>query len=314
MTPQTLDWDPRGPHSADIYLGQRVVGRYVWSPDFRQPFFHPLFTAKSPSPVSLYAPADHPWHRGLWWAWKYVNGVNFWDDTEQDASQSGFGTSQVVGHEVFKLATGGFTVSQRLELRQIQTNALIATERRKLTLHPVVPGTSPGFSGWAIDWDATWTSDQELTFSTTPREEKPWGGYGGLNFRPARSFCWREEISNSQGGRGAQEVHGIPTRWACIRGGCDGDPNVLPREAPLAGLAFLIHPGNPEAAQSVFVHAATDPKRGFGILKTAPLMRGPLTIATGEKLRLRYRVVLFDSLADLPVEALDAAWEKYAKG
>lgn len=312
MTPQTLDWDPRGSHSADIYLGQRPVGRYTWSPDFRQPFFHPLFTPNSPSAISLYAPVDHPWHRGLWWAWKYVNGVNFWDDTEQDVSRAGFGTSQVAGHEVFKLATGGFSVSQRLELRQMESNELIATERRKLTLHPTVPGAPSGFSGWAIDWEATWSGDRDLTFSTTPREEKAWGGYGGLNFRPARALSWREQIANSEGARGDHEVHGAPARWACLRGGSDGDPNAHPRESPLVGLAFLIHPENPEAAKCVFTHAAADPKRGFGILKTAPLMQGPLTVAAGEKLRLRYRVVLFDGPEELPVEALDATWDKYA--
>lgn len=309
MLRHPLEWEPHDPHSADITLAHRPLARYTWSPDYRQPFFHPVFTPRAPSPVTVFAPNDHPWHRGLWWAWKYANDVNFWD--EQDDHGRGFGTSRVVSHEVFKLADGSFTVSQRLELRHMVTDELVAEEKRRLTIRPQVPGTNPEFSGWTLDWDSTWTAPHELTFSTTLVSYRPWGGYGGLNYRPSRGMALGEEIGNSEGLRGKPDVHGKPTRWGYFVGGLDGDPRLKPTEPLLAGAAFLLHPGNPEGLNSLYFHSF---KEGgiFGVMKTGPLIPGPLTIPASESLRLRTRIIWFDFYGPTPVEELEAAYGRYA--
>lgn len=307
----TLDWNPRDSYSADITSGSRPLARYTWSPDYRQPYFHPVLTPRSPSPITLFAPNDHPWHRGLWWAWKYVNDVNLWDEKHDHGR--GFGTSRVVSHEVIKLADGSFAVRQRLELRHMVTEELVAEEKRRLTIHPLVSGTGAEFSGWALDWDSTWTAPHDLTFSTTLVSDLPWGGYGGLNYRPARGMALGEEIGNSEGLRGKPEAHGKLTRWGYFVGGLDGNPNLKPGEPLLAGAAFLLHPDNPEGLNSLYFHSFKEEGGIFGVLKTAPLYPGPLTIPAQESLRLRTRIVLFDFYGPTPVEQLESAYAAYAK-
>jgi type 1 glutamine amidotransferase len=44
---------------------------------FRKPYFHPL-TVNS-TILSCVSPPDHTWHLGLWFSWKFINGVNYWE-------------------------------------------------------------------------------------------------------------------------------------------------------------------------------------------------------------------------------------------
>jgi len=53
---------------------------YAWD-HRRKPHVHPLAT---PAGVVLtrVEPPDHPWQRGLWFAVKYVDGDNFWEELD----------------------------------------------------------------------------------------------------------------------------------------------------------------------------------------------------------------------------------------
>ena len=42
------------------------------------PYCHPVSLPNGKS-LTLTAPADHPWHHGVAFAWKYLNGYNVWD-------------------------------------------------------------------------------------------------------------------------------------------------------------------------------------------------------------------------------------------
>ena len=49
----------------------------VW--DAPRPFLHPVRTPAG-ALLTVEAPADHPWHHALWFAIKFVNGENFWEE------------------------------------------------------------------------------------------------------------------------------------------------------------------------------------------------------------------------------------------
>ena len=51
---------------------------YHWGAS-RRPFVHPLRTPAG-HVLTRDAPDDHPWHHGLWFAIKYVDGDNFWEE------------------------------------------------------------------------------------------------------------------------------------------------------------------------------------------------------------------------------------------
>ena len=55
-----------------------------WQPhwDAPRPFVHPLRTPAG-AVLSAEAPADHPWHHGLWSTVKFVNGENFWEEYDE---------------------------------------------------------------------------------------------------------------------------------------------------------------------------------------------------------------------------------------
>src|SRR2546430_969735 len=54
--------------------------RYVYSGK-PKPFFHPLHTPAGHC-LTLFEPHDHVWHRGLWFTIKFINGENFWEESE----------------------------------------------------------------------------------------------------------------------------------------------------------------------------------------------------------------------------------------
>ena len=68
------------------------AGKLLWQLNHPKtgvhPWFHPLAT---PSGVEITRnrPWDHPWHRGLWFSWKYVNGVNFWNEDPRTGEPAG---------------------------------------------------------------------------------------------------------------------------------------------------------------------------------------------------------------------------------
>ncbi len=57
-------------------------GKTVWKLNLanreNKPFVHPLCLPDGRC-VTDARPADHPWHLGLWFCWKYINGLNYWE-------------------------------------------------------------------------------------------------------------------------------------------------------------------------------------------------------------------------------------------
>ena len=57
-------------------------GKTVWKLNLAnresKPFVHPLCLPDGRC-VTDARPKDHPWHLGLWFCWKYINGVNYWE-------------------------------------------------------------------------------------------------------------------------------------------------------------------------------------------------------------------------------------------
>ncbi|MBO7683104.1 MAG: ThuA domain-containing protein [Kiritimatiellae bacterium] len=57
-------------------------GKTVWKLNLAnresKPFVHPLCLPDGRC-VTDARPKDHPWHLGLWFCWKFINGVNYWE-------------------------------------------------------------------------------------------------------------------------------------------------------------------------------------------------------------------------------------------
>ena len=67
-------------------------GKIVWQHHFDKaegkPYFHPLSTMDG-SVLTGLRPEDHPWHRAVWLSWKYINGLNYWEEDPKTGKSEG---------------------------------------------------------------------------------------------------------------------------------------------------------------------------------------------------------------------------------
>ena len=117
-------------------------GRTLWNleldtPEGR-PFFHPLALPGGRTLTDL-RPADHVWHLGAWFSWKFINGVNYWEPA--DAARTGAepaGETRVVKKSV---RTEGLdcVVDLKLAYGPRGADAPVLLEDRTVTIDPPDP-------------------------------------------------------------------------------------------------------------------------------------------------------------------------------
>lgn len=301
----SLVWEQETPHTGRISApGGRTVAKYSYSPEKNNPYFWDLRPLNHDGVLSNHAPWDHRWHHGLWWSWKFINDVLYWEDHEAyGGPRKGLGRAHVTEHDV-EQGVEGPVIRERVEWRENASGAAALRESRSMAL-----ATEPEIAGgWRIDWDHEWTAPREARLSATPYPEHSWGGYGGLNFRPARSLSFGEEILGSGGRNGRSELHGRPAEWAAYAGVPDGAYGHTRDEPAHGGLAILVHPENWRAPMPVYAYSAEE---NFGFLAVAPLMLRDDVLETGATLRLRFRTVVFGTKPD--ATQLQALHDRYAR-
>ncbi len=106
--PHRLSWQNAAGRLALLNFS-RVVWALHYGPEVAKPYFDPLGLLDGVSLV-WNSPPDHPWHHGLWFAWKGINGVNYWE--EDGTTHRSEGLTEVVSSKV----TAGEDFSARVEL------------------------------------------------------------------------------------------------------------------------------------------------------------------------------------------------------
>ena len=257
-------------HTLALLNGSTVVWQVVADPAQGKPYFHPLATPNGTVLTDL-RPVDHPWHRGLWWSWKFINGLNYWEEDKKT------GLSQAVTElreKTFQPHDDG-SAEVVFSIAYHPWNAPdVLTEQRTVKI------THPVNGSYELDWTSEFTALVPVTLERTPPHGTPngvsWGGYAGLSLRlnPATK-SWM--FSNNSGDSGAGKVNGKAADW----------------------VKFSAGPGNP--AVTVFDdtgnlrHSSlwyTNPVMPF--LSPALLYAKPLTLTAGEKLSLHYQIKITD--------------------
>ena len=291
---------PEGPPGPETSVeegdGQVTVGgrwTYHWGAS-RRPFLHPVATPAG-HVLTRDAPDDHPWHHGLWFTIKFVDGDNFWEE------MAPYGVLRHQGPPTVERITGG-VVAVRGELHWIrpdrETVALV--ERRSLTHVPLGP------DAYAIDLETTLVPAAACRLDRTPFTT--WGGYGGLSLRGAGD--WTDTRLLIDDGTTHDRVLGTETAWCDLTGtppGADG--------AVQAGVAVLDHPGNRRHPVPFYASTRADTYGDEGwsnFLNAAFLWHEGMDLAAGEELRVRHRVIVHDG--DWPPDRLAAAWADLMEG
>ncbi len=277
-----------------------ALAHYDWR-TANHPYFDQMRPLSHGGVLTNHAPHDHRWHHGLWWSWKFVNDVLFWEDhADYGGNRLGLGRSVVTDHEV-KQTDGTVVIREQLAWRVDATGEDLLIESRQVAMS-VDPETD---DRWYLDWDQTWIATSPVRLDSTPWPETSWGGYGGLNYRPARSMA-AGELLRGDGLSGASALHGTRSPWAAYTGLLDGAGTDDPGHPAEGGMAFLQHPANSRYPAPIYAFSATD---GFGFLATAPVMHDPLDLDAGESHRIRTRVIVLDSSID--GDALIVAYDRY---
>ncbi len=276
-------------------------GQALWTFNYDKkegkPYFHPVRTSRGHD-LTWLRPNDHPWHRALWFSWKKINGLNYWEEdrrTGRSAGRTDIVDTKIVRNEDCSAAI-------RIDLSYHPPGKPpVLTEQRTIDVQP------PDSDGsYRMDWHQIFTVGKEaITLDRTPPKSKggpAHGGYAGLSFRAAKSMA-AHLVTDSNGWKNGGRLvgHGQKAKWMDFSGNVDaGNPTE-------AGLAIFDHPTNPRHPTPWYVYMAGH----FGYFSPALLYDEPLKLQPGEKLQLFYRVLIHPDR--LSPRVLDAKWQEFAK-
>lgn len=269
-------------------------GHIVWQSNHRRgegkPCLHPVGLVDGTG-LTWFRPADHRWHRGIWFAWKKINGTIYWEENRDGISP---GRNEVV--DVTIKTRDDYSARIEIDLAYHPPEApTVLREKRVIAL------SSPGPNGsYAIDWTGTFTAGKEdVVFDRTPIPGEPGGvghgGYAGLSVRMAEATrSWK---ATNDRGTVDGPCHGQSSRWMSVTGKTPSGKK--------AGVAILDHPSNLRHPATWYV------TKGMPYYSPAVLFRAPYTLPAGKSLTLRYRILIDTEQNESG--SLSEAWKAFAK-
>jgi len=272
----------------------RTLWRFNYAAEQTKPYFHPVALADG-TVLTWERPGDHPWHYGLWFSWKHINGVNYWEEDRKTGQVAGVTEWEPV--RVQTHADGSAELELDVSYHE-PDKANVLTEKRRIVV------CAPDESGsYSMDWTSRFTAAAEVELNRTPLpgEEggSSWGGYAGLSFRACKGV--KEAVFTSATGP-------VALRGGKYRGrdvACEYS-GVLAGKA--FGVAILDHPDNLNASTPWYlIH---DERMDF--FSPAVICYGPHRMVQGETFTLRYRLIVHGGRWD--AGGLREAYERFAGG
>jgi len=264
------------PASIALLNRGRIVWQFNYGPDTPKPYFHPVALTDG-MVLTCLSPHDHPWHRALWFSWKMLNGVNYWEEDRKTGQSEG--RTEVVHVKV--TLHHDYSATLLLTLRYHAVNGpAVLTEARKIEV------SRPDQDGrYRIDWQGTFTAGQQ---DVVLQGGTSGGGYAGLSVRISQdTHDWRlidsEGREDSPDGSTAKNTHGQKAAWA--------DFSVVDAASGEAGgIAIFQHPLS--FRYPTYWHNIMNDKPSFGYFSPAPLWAEPYTLGAAKSLTVRYRILV----------------------
>lgn len=265
----------------------KIVWRLVLDPARPKSYFHPLATIDGRI-LTACEPADHPWHRGLWWSWKFINGVNYWEEDTKTGKSAGLTALKRAESE----PGPDFSARVRATFEYHPPGQdILLTESRELDIHPPTADGS-----YSIDWRSTFTAAGmavKLDRTLPPHDGGPrHGGYAGLSLRLARGLDGYRFVT-TEGPTTPVASHGKPAPWMGA-----GDET--------SGIAIFDHPSNPRHAPPWYLHSDTT----MLFFSPSPVFNTTIDLAPRQSISFRYRIIVNSS--KLVPEKLRDDWREFA--
>lgn len=291
----SFHWKQDSNHLA-LFKNEIILWQLNFSKDQDKPYFHPLRTPQG-FEITLERPEDHPWHRGLWFSFKDINGTNYW---EEDVKK-GVSAGRSIIKDVKTTLNKDFSAEIIIRLSYQDSVGKILEEKRTLYVSSPVKN-----SGYTIVWQQNFTALKKARLYL----EKPakhggvkWGGYAGLSYRGSLSLQ-NPTFLASNGWKWSQDTIGFgeKVKWMEVHGQVKG------RENAYAGITLFDHPKNPRYPSPWYIWYASGKNLFFC---TTFLFDEPMILEKGEKMNLLYKTFIHDG--QVPPETLTKMFNLFSK-
>ena len=273
-----------------------------------KPYLHPLRSASGKVVTRFYPmdtvageSKDHPHHRGLWFTHGNVNGYDFWANEESQKGE-GKGKGKVVLKKVNDLKSGkkSGVVAATFDWEDPKGKLLLSESRAMTFYSDKILRT--------IDVDITLTAKEAVKFGDTKEGTFAIRLASGLEEKEKRSLPSPPRTGHmvaADGRKGEKEVWGKRSPWVDYAGDLEGEK---------LGIAIFDHPSNPK-------HPTYWHSRSYGLFAANMFGEhdfyndksrdGGVSLAPGETLRFRYRVVIHPG--DHAAAGIAQMYDKWAK-
>ncbi len=267
----------------EVEIDGKPFTTFFYGAEAPKPYLHPLRTADGIVVTRAFPMSrvdgetlDHPHHRGLWFTHGDVNGVDFWAN-EPPGDRKNLGRVVVSGTPSAK----GQSIDARFDWVGPAGNRMLA-ESRRMSFYP-----HPRLR--TIDFDITLTALERVKFGDTKEGTFAVRVASGLE-APATNVPSAPprtgKMVDAEGRESEANVWGKRAAWVDVYGAVEGHA---------AGIAILDHPSNPH--YPTFWHCRAYGLCAANIFGAHDFMNdktqdASITLAPGETLRFRYRVVV----------------------
>ncbi|MHC4625437.1 MAG: DUF6807 domain-containing protein [Planctomycetota bacterium] len=268
-----------------IHEGSSPLLRYAYRGVPYKPCVQQLFT---PGGVNVLrdSPADHKHHHALMYAVS-VDGLNFWEEAKQPGRQMHGSFSHVSVGTQNDVQHGGFT--EQLDWVNPKTDQLLLNESRTITVSRLDDSAAT-----LLSWQSKFNVPRGKDAATLSGSH-----YFGLGMRFVKSMDTGGEFRNSSGQageivRGSERI--VRAKWCALAAKADGK---------LVTVAMFCHPDNLRHP----THWFTMDKPFAYLSATMNLYREPLKLTSGEPLKSRYAVAVWDGqIQDSQIHRLYRRW------
>lgn len=291
-----LSWQ-EDDNSLSLLNGGEVVWRLNYDKSEDKPYFYPLRTLDGIE-LALQRPEDHPWHRGLWFSWKTINELNYWEEDPQ----TGLALGRTMIRNVDTQLNNDYSATVMFDLAYAPRGKdPLMLERRALAI------SAPDKQGnYRIDWTLQFSAQDKDLFLDREVPLKHggvrWGGYAGLGFRANDVELDSIRYIDSNGWSRSQSLTGYrkEANWMDLSGIAQHASDKA------AGLTIFDHPSNPRHPSPWYIWYQ---KGEHAFFMPAFLYDAPYKLSAGKSFTLQYRVLIHGGMGT--VDALNAEYQAY---
>jgi type 1 glutamine amidotransferase len=122
---------------------KEIVWQFNYNDRFRRPYFHPL--SINNTTITCVSPPDHPWHLGMWFCWKYINGLNYWEYLNENRSaKTGYkseGSTDITGSKTVRNPDFSSDIILQISYHPLKGEPVLTEERNYHVSAPAVDGS-----------------------------------------------------------------------------------------------------------------------------------------------------------------------------